>query len=465
MAPEIAGVLVVADLQFDGEELVANVDEVEMLGGTSAHETLRVRWNTTPQSSDYQALGGGVVYVGHAAGLNVFHAHRAQVDSLGRSRFAWIHFARQSGLMFVLVLPKGFTIAGSEPSPRSAKVFKDRIAIYFRPEIHGDAGPRVSWELKELGVPTQNEVQRINRNAAKSDAAPLKGGARIEDTERLSAKGYAILAAFMLVFSVGLLLFYVHEVPKLIENGVENRIFYILLIPWGLSAALFLFATMRSTARFTHKGIRGSFELSGPAALFFIIVFRGYQMVQNVPEPFDLTVRAHSADGAVPLVKEGKITLELGTALRTEEIASNGEANFKGLLSTFKGTTIRVLPEVDGYKSDWQSQKLVSNVLNLALARATPLVTHFTGSIVPPPKNWTNINIRVDGSSSEGKVDDLGRFDFPVAGKDGERIRLKIYVDTALEYDDYQTLPGPVTLNLHSTSHQRIKTPVLHKSQ
>jgi hypothetical protein len=56
----------------------------------------------------------------------------------------------------------------------------------------------------------------------------------------------------------------------------------------------------------------------------------------------------------------------------------------------------------------------------------------------------------VDGQSREGKVDELGRFDFPVIGKDGDTIRLKVYDDTKLVFDDYQTLSGSLTLALHS---------------
>jgi hypothetical protein len=48
----------------------------------------------------------------------------------------------------------------------------------------------------------------------------------------------------------------------------------------------------------------------------------------------------------------------------------------------------------------------------------------------------------------DGRPDPLGRFDFPVRGKGGERIRLKVYVDGQLRYDEYQTLPGPITLRV-----------------
>ena len=115
-----------------------------------------------------------------------------------------------------------------------------------------------------------------------------------------------------------------------------------------------------------------------------------------------------------------------------------------------KGATLRVLPQVDGYEQKWQRHKPQGNVLDLPLEQAMQSVTRLTGSIVPPPPNWKELRILLDGQPSEGKVDELGRFGFDVNGKDGDRIRLKVYADGRLIYDDYQILPGPLMFRLHT---------------
>jgi hypothetical protein len=51
--------------------------------------------------------------------------------------------------------------------------------------------------------------------------------------------------------------------------------------------------------------------------------------------------------------------------------------------------------------------------------------------------------------ANEAKVDLLGRFELPVAGREGDSVRIRIYAGRELVYDDRQTLPGPVTLKLH----------------
>jgi len=274
-------------------------------------------------------------------------------------------------------------------------------------------------------------------------------GSDSDSAQPLSALAYAVIALAGLAIGIGLLFFYVYQVPKLVESGAQNQIFYLLLIPWALACAAFLFGAMKSYARFAHQHLGNYLELGGPVVLFCLVVVGGFKLVPAAPQTFDLTVRPHSADGLNPIITSGKITIDLDTDRRTESIGANGEADFKGIPPRFQGATIKILPQVDGYEEQWQRHKLHGNVLELPLARAGQPVTHLTGSIVPPPVNWKELRVTVEGTA-EGKVDELGRFGLDVNGKDGDRVRLKIYAGQQIVYDDYQVLPGPVTLKLHS---------------
>jgi hypothetical protein len=282
---------------------------------------------------------------------------------------------------------------------------------------------------------------------------PQQAEPRADPQAGLSAKAYAFVTLIGLLIGIGLLLFFVYQVPKLVENSAQNRVFYLLLIPWALSCAAFLFGAMRAYARFTHKHLGTALELSGPVVLFCLVLVGGFKLVPSPLESFDLTVRAHSTDD--PLIRSGKITVELDNTLRSETIESNGEANFKGIPTKFKGSTVRILPQVSGYRQEWQQHALVRNTVELVLKRQPPV--HLTGSIVPPPMNWSSIRILVDGSPVEGKLDGLGRFDLAVGGREGDRIRLKIYANTRLVYDDFQTLPGPITLSLHGMDRPELR--------
>jgi len=175
----------------------------------------------------------------------------------------------------------------------------------------------------------------------------------------------------------------------------------------------------------------------------------GFKLVPPSPETFDLTVRAHSADMRDPIITSGKIAIDLDNDRRTALLGANGEADFKGIPPKFRGAMLKILPQVDGYVEKWQELEVKSNVLDLALVRATLPVTLLTGSISPPPSMGQSVRIFVDSQKSETSADELGRFELSVNGKVGDRVLLKVYVDGKQVYDDYQVLPGPVTLILH----------------
>jgi len=206
---------------------------------------------------------------------------------------------------------------------------------------------------------------------------------------------------------------------------------------------------MRSFAAFTHKKMGGKLELGGPVVLFCLVVGGGFKLVPSAPEFFDLTVRPHGPSETI--ISSGKILIDFGATRRSEDIASNGEANFKGVPATFKGASVKVLAEIDPhkYKQEWQVQKLSGNTLELELDPAPVPKSHLTGTIIPPPNDWDKLRVTIEGQTTEGKVDELGRFDIPAAAADGSEVRLRIYAGQQLVYDDHQRLPGPVSLTLH----------------
>ena len=252
------------------------------------------------------------------------------------------------------------------------------------------------------------------------------------------------------VVCVGTLCLYVFLIPRLIEAGIQNQVFYLVLVTWGLICAGILTGVMHSYARVKLKHFGIEWELGGSAAIAFLLVWGGFRLVPPAPETFDLTVRPHGAESIGSIIRSGKITIDLDNDRRSKAISSNGEADFKGIPEKFKDATVGVLPQVDGYKQEWQHLELKGAVLDVALQRAPPPATRLTGSIIPPPKDWTTLRLMVDGQPEEGKTDKLGRFDFQVNGKEGDTIRLKIYDATKLVFDDFETLPGPLTLRLNS---------------
>jgi len=469
MAPEAPGNLVVLDLRYnESGTLLKTVEEVIPPQEEPAHGWLRVRFDEAPDQ-DFYPVGRGVVHVCQPEGYkHCLPDKESEVPTLdGPRHYKDDNVAQGEGLQLVLVLPKGYTLTNYNPGPTSAKEFEGRIAVYFRPKEKNGQTALVTWQLIRCRRSVSSEARRLRGEFVRFRQTQNTAGARLDREDPdfkeirparksgagaapkaeqpLSPLAYATMALVGLAGAVGLTIFYVYQGPRIAQSGAQGLLSSLLQVLIALACATFLFGAMKSTGKFTSK----SSTFGGPAALFVavlsILIAKG-----SAGEPFDLTVRAHSADGSAPIITSGEIIIDLDNDRRSAAIGSNGEADFKGIPAKFKGATVGVLPQVDGYKWEWQRLELKGSVLDVTLQPAPPAVVRLTGSIFPAPKDWADLRILLDGQSVEGKVDERGRFDFQVNGKNGDTVRLKIYDGSKLVYDNYQTLPGPLNLPVPS---------------
>jgi len=255
-------------------------------------------------------------------------------------------------------------------APRSAREFNGRLAVYFKSDEGYGKSVTLAWGLRKLLGDPKVEAERIRSEIVQIASAPHNAGVWVDQegpqlTNRpLSGLTYAFSALVATLLGIGLLIFYVGMVPKLVLTGTQHQFFYLLLIPWALCSAAFLFGAMRSYARFTYKHLGNFLELGGPVVLFCLVLVGGFKLVPPPQDAFDLTVRAHSADASVPVIDSGNVTIELDNNRATRSLATNGEADFKGIPAKFMGTTIRILPEVNGYEHKWLLLKIEGNSLD-----------------------------------------------------------------------------------------------------
>jgi len=263
---------------------------------------------------------------------------------------------------------------------------------------------------------------------------------KVDSAQSLSAMSYAMMAVVGLLVAGSFTLFYIYRVPKLVESGTQGQVFYVLLIPWALASAAFLFGAMKSYARLTYKSLGSVLELGGPVVLFALVIIGGFKLVPPAPQTFDLVVRVSSDDN--PLFTSGQITVDVGGILHHANIGPDGEANFKGISATFKGIPIRVLAKVEGYEEGWLTPTLESNVLNLKLKKEIP-VTVQTITLKPAPKE-RDVKIRVDGQKFETSSDGLGGYTFSLNRKSGDRALFEVFVDGTQVHHEYHTVGSQI---------------------
>jgi hypothetical protein len=169
MAPEYPTRLVVFKARFEDGRLKGSIKYVE----TDTGEPLRVRWAVESKPEDFDEVrfeddhrGVVFVYTKDSGVLLPSGSGDAVADPLGNSRYRWTESMHGAPpwLMFVLILPEGYTLTDPWPKPAGSKSFDGRLALYWVLKADRSRRVNVEWRVKELESPLGSEVERINRS-------------------------------------------------------------------------------------------------------------------------------------------------------------------------------------------------------------------------------------------------------------------------------------------------------------
>ena len=288
--------------------------------------------------------------------------------------------------------------------------------------------------------------------AEENGSAPADGGVpSATPAQPLSGKDYAVIGLVLFVFGAGLLLAFVFLAPKLLPSGLLDQFYYIVVIMFGLFAAVILFGVMKSYASLTVKQPPGTLlELGGPAVVAALVVFGGIEFVPHA-QSFNVVVRPHAQ--GTPIISSGKIRLEYGANPAERSIDSSGDAEFREIPRQYSGQEVKLLPEVDGYEREYQTISLdpAKPVIDVQLKRKI-LETRIIGKLIPPPQAGKTVKILVEGEAGEIIPDEFGRFEATVHKETMEQARFSVWINGKQVYDNYQPLSAAVTLVLANKS-------------
>jgi hypothetical protein len=161
MPPEEPNNLVALWLDVENGKLVCRGERVFATRGK-----LKVSWYTATKSTpeNYTSIMGGVVFAYSDSVKDIAQVDQFRPTKMG-DLYRWRDQAPKNGLMIVLVLPEGQTLAKWNPQLEDAKRYEDRIAVYwlFYPLSPKGSTVNVAWSLSDFNQDLDNEVERINR--------------------------------------------------------------------------------------------------------------------------------------------------------------------------------------------------------------------------------------------------------------------------------------------------------------
>jgi hypothetical protein len=235
---------------------------------------------------------------------------------------------------------------------------------------------------------------------------------------------YISLAGFILF-----LLFFYFLVLDSKQVNISMPLYFILVILIALVATAFLAGAMKSTARFKSTAQNRSLYLSGPAVIFFIILYIGYKYRPTLSqEPLSLSVLVST--GANELLKEGSVSVRVAQFSSTKKIDHEGTALFTGINPNYKGHKVEIGLDVPGYYLAGGKTFTLSeseNYTNLTISlNKTKDITRLHGRVISLPERTgiAGATIYFQGADTVIKTDETGSFTAKLPLKSGSEIRI-----------------------------------------
>jgi hypothetical protein len=272
-------------------------------------------------------------------------------------------------------------------------------------------------------------------NGSAKNAGPSNAVGKPRATKRQGlVPNYALISFALLLFCVALLILLLVKADRVSRFGLTQQVYYIVLVPMGLAAAVFLFGVLQSSAEWVGEVLGGKLRLSGSIVGAALVVFGGYLFIPKATF-FPLTVYVHGEGGSqdVVLRNSGKVFLKLGPEISSESIGENGQAVFPRILSDFRGQQVSGWVESDDYEASNPTVMLDSSNVDLIVKKK---IKHFAlaGTISDKSgKPLPNVRVSLPEYHLEGVTNSDGRYEFQVTA-DREEM-----TDFTAEKQGYQT--------------------------
>jgi hypothetical protein len=181
---------------------------------------------------------------------------------------------------------------------------------------------------------------------------------------------FALISLVSFLLGAVLLFFMVWKAERLVAIGLTGRLYYIVLLPLGLSVAAFLFGVLRSYAIYHGGQVGGRLILSGSVVTFFLVVILGFALVPD-HSTFSLTVYVHGPAGLhdIVLKNSGEVWMDLAEERKRVQIGDAGQAYFPAIPAKFHSREVPISVSSDKFEAIQPKVKLDTDSVYLAVRR------------------------------------------------------------------------------------------------
>ena len=276
----------------------------------------------------------------------------------------------------------------------------------------------------------------------------------------VSVATYLIVSVISLIAAIGIGYYYFHYLRQSSTEKMDDRVFYLVLILFGMAASALIFGVMNSYA--SLKGIQANvtYKFTGPVVGVILVVLGGFMLPKGSNVQF-LSIRLFDQDKN-PLTR-GKVTLSFPHYQRDESINEKGLVVFPEIPYDQLRNKIIINVVSDGY-ANVTIDTLLSNFDPIDLTLTQAKIIRISGTVKDAAdRPIRDVEVAVDGTQYAAKTINDGSFDIPIPGYHfGDRITLvtshPLYEDKTKEFDiesgeidkiEFVLNPLPVTNSKH----------------
>lgn len=234
-----------------------------------------------------------------------------------------------------------------------------------------------------------NDIRPKPRKSSKSEDD------KTAPPHRMPVSGYGMIAGIGFLVSFLLVFYYLQYIQGKVSDEVDQRIFYLILILFGISASALVFGVMNTYAVLTGKQQNVSLKMTGPGVGVILVVLGGLYLPQNSSEK-NVTIRIF--DWKNNPVTQGDVKIYLKEYIRTQSVDNMGQALFTGIPADMVKNRMKIEVSSPGYATKYFDTLIVnSKPLELILPFTT--VVFISGRVKTAAEiPIKGVEISVDGT-------------------------------------------------------------------
>ena len=254
----------------------------------------------------------------------------------------------------------------------------------------------------------------------------------------VSLVGFILFAAFFYMLIV-----YSKQI------SISTPIYFFLVVIIALISTAFLSGAMKSVARYNATSQNRTLYLSGPAVIFFIIIYLGYKYRPETAKeniPLSLSVLLKGPEGSEEQIKDGQVRVRIAQYSSLKKVDNESTATFTGINPEYKGLKIDLSVEVPGYSIINNEGFALSDSgtytnLTIALRKKLDSIA-VRGNVIQLPGRTgiAGVIIRFQGVQKTYQTDSLGDFSAILPLKSGIETRIIVSKGNKEIYNSLRTI-------------------------